>query len=55
MHRTEAQFCREEAKRLLELAAECSDQKVRQHLLVMANAWVERAKLKEGSAEKKSA
>ena len=47
MKRTEAQFCRDEAERLLKLAKECSDKKLRDHLAVMANEWLERAKAKE--------
>jgi len=43
----EAQFCREEAERLLALAKECTDPKVRDHLRTMASAWVERAAAKE--------
>jgi hypothetical protein len=43
MHRTEAQFCRDEAGRLLELAKECDDPQVRDHLAVMANEWLDRA------------
>jgi hypothetical protein len=47
MLRTEAQFCRDEAARLTELAKECTDPKVRDHLLVMAKEWLERAKAKD--------
>ena len=32
MDRSESQFCRDEADRLLKLANECSDAKVRNHL-----------------------
>ncbi len=46
MRRTEAQFCRDEAARLTELAKECADRKVREHLYVMADEWLERAKAK---------
>ena len=44
MKRTEAEFCREQAERLLKLAKECTDFKVREHLTDMAQEWVERAK-----------
>jgi hypothetical protein len=46
MKRTEAEFCREQAERLLKLAKECTDFKVRKHLTDMAQEWVERAKVK---------
>jgi hypothetical protein len=46
MKRTEAEFCREQAERLLTLAKECTDFKVREHLTDMAQEWVERAKVK---------
>jgi hypothetical protein len=48
MKRTEAEFCREQAERLLQLAKECTDFKVREHLTDMAQEWVERAKVKSG-------
>ena len=47
MHRSETEFCREQAERLLALAKECGDAKVRDHLAVMANEWLDRAKTKE--------
>jgi len=47
MHRSESQFCREEAARLMELAETTDDDKVRQHLLDMAIEWLSRAKAKE--------
>ena len=47
MHRSESQFCREEAARLMELAETTHDDKVRQHLLDMAIEWLSRAKAKE--------
>jgi hypothetical protein len=47
MNRTEAQFCLDEAARLLKLAQECSDGKVREHLREMAQQWTERAKVKQ--------
>jgi hypothetical protein len=46
MHRTEAEFCRQEAERLLKLAKECTDLQVRRHLTEMAHEWVQRAKAK---------
>jgi hypothetical protein len=56
MLRTEAEFCRQEAERLLELAKECTDLQVRQHLTQMAHEWVERAKVKAtNKATKESA
>jgi hypothetical protein len=47
MHRTEAQFCRDEATRLLELAKVCDDPEVRDHLAMMASEWLDRAKAKD--------
>ncbi len=44
MHRSEPEFCREQAERLLALAKECTDAKVRDHLAMMANDWLERSK-----------
>jgi hypothetical protein len=46
MKRTEAEFCREQAERLLTLAKECTDFKLRKHLTDMAQEWVERAKVR---------
>jgi hypothetical protein len=51
MHRSEAQFCRDEAERLLRLAMECGDAQVRDDLTLMANEWLERAKTKEEPAK----
>ena len=50
MQRCEAQFCRDEAERLLKLARETSDPKIKQELVKMAGEWVERAKAKEAGA-----
>jgi hypothetical protein len=47
MHRSETEFCHEQAERLLALAKECGDAQVRDHLTVMANEWLDRAKAKE--------
>jgi hypothetical protein len=47
MQRSEAQFCRDEAERLLKLARETNDPKIRRELIKMAEEWVERAKAKE--------
>ena len=47
MQRSEAQFCRDQAQRILELAKGCADSKVRDHLAMMANEWLDRAKAKE--------
>jgi hypothetical protein len=55
MHRTEFQFCRDQAECLLKLAQECADPKVRDHLAVMANEWLERAKVKENQARTRPA
>jgi hypothetical protein len=52
MNRSESQFCRDEAERLLKLAKETSDQKVRQHLIEMAGEWVARAKIKQITSAK---
>ncbi len=48
MERTEAEFCRQQAERLLKLAKECTDFKLRKDLSDMAQQWVERAKFKGG-------
>ena len=45
MNRSESQFCRDEAERLLKLAKETSDATVRQQLIDMAGEWVARAKV----------
>ena len=47
MHRSEPQFCRDQAEHLLKLAKECEDTKVRDDLCVMASEWMERAAAKE--------
>jgi hypothetical protein len=47
MHRSEAQFCREQAERLMNLAKECADPRIRDNLAVMANEWLVRAKTKD--------
>jgi hypothetical protein len=52
MQRTEAQFCRDEAARLLNLAQATTDPKVREDLRKMAGEWVERAKVREVSETK---
>jgi len=48
MERTEAEFCRQQAERLLKLAKECTDFKLRKDLTDMAQEWVERAKFRAG-------
>jgi hypothetical protein len=53
MHRSEAQFCRDQVQRILELAKGCDDRKVRDHLAMMANEWLDRAKAKEGPPAKR--
>ncbi len=47
MHRTESEFCKQEAERLLTLAKESDDRKVRDHLKLMAKEWMERARAKD--------
>jgi hypothetical protein len=47
MQRSEPQFCRDEAQRILELAKGCDEPRVRDHLAMMANEWLDRAKGKE--------
>ncbi len=47
MHRSEAQFCRDEAERLLNLARQTTDSTVREDLTRMATEWAQRAKAKE--------
>jgi len=47
MKRTEAEFCRQEAERILGLAQECTDLKLRKQLTDMAHQWMERAKVKD--------
>ena len=47
MQRSEAQFCRDQAQRILELAKGYGDSKVRDHLAMMANEWLDRAQAKE--------
>ena len=44
MYRSEAQFCRDEAERLLKLACEATDPELKKRLLEMAEEWVQRAK-----------
>ena len=46
MDRSESQFCRDEAERLLKLARETTDQNLRAHLVQMAEEWVHRAGVK---------
>jgi len=48
MHASESEFCRGQADRLRKLAEQCSDAGVRDHLYVMADEWLERAKAAEG-------
>ena len=40
MERTEAEFCRQQAERLLNLAKECTDLKLRKDLTDIAQEWV---------------
>jgi hypothetical protein len=47
MHRTEAEFCRHQAQRLLKLAKECVDPQIRDQIVTMADEWVGRAIAKE--------
>jgi hypothetical protein len=43
MQYNEQEFCRDQSIRLLKLAKECPDPQTRDHLIVMANEWLERA------------
>ena len=43
MQHSEQEFCRDQSIRLLKLAKECPDPQTRDHLIVMANEWLERA------------
>jgi hypothetical protein len=51
MHLTEQEFCRGQSVRLLQLAKECPDPQTRDHLVMMANEWLERAQVKEKQAK----
>ena len=44
MHRTEAEFCRDQAERLLLLARGCDDFVLREQLTNVASDWVARAR-----------
>ena len=44
MHRTEAEFCRKQAERLLVLARGCDDFVLREQLTNVASDWVARAR-----------
>jgi hypothetical protein len=48
MHRSEAEFCQDEAARLLKLAMECTDPELQRNLADMANGWAARARMKDG-------
>jgi hypothetical protein len=50
MHRSEVQFCRDEADRLLKLGDETTDPRLRDELRAMASEWIERARAKEPPA-----
>jgi hypothetical protein len=54
MHRSEAEFCRDQSERLLRLAQECVEPSIREQVSAMANDWLERAKAK-GSPPPKAA
>ena len=47
MHRTEAEFCRHQAERLLKLVNECVDPKIREQITALTNDWLGRAVAKE--------
>ena len=47
MQRTEAEYCRYQAERLLRLAQQCVDPEIRDQVTAMANEWLERVKAKE--------
>jgi hypothetical protein len=50
MHRSEAQYCRNQGERLQRLAAECMDPAIRDQVTAIATEWLERATVKEGTA-----
>jgi hypothetical protein len=54
MQRSEPQFCRDEAQRILELAKECTDSRIRDRLVMMANEWLYRAQVKEAPSKPQS-
>ncbi len=47
MDRTEAEYCRHQAERLLNLAKECVDPRIRDQVAAMASEWRDRAIAKE--------
>jgi hypothetical protein len=47
MHRTEAEFCRQQAERLLKLAQQCVNAEIRDQITILANEWANKAKAKE--------
>jgi hypothetical protein len=55
MHRSEAEFCRHQADRLLRLADGCVDPQIREQVTAMANEWLERAKAKTKDPTRKVA
>jgi hypothetical protein len=53
MDRTEAEYCRHQAERLLRLAEECVDPAIRDQVRAMANEWLARAAAKEPHQERR--
>jgi hypothetical protein len=47
MARSEAEFCRQQAERLMRLAHECVDPQIRAQVTAMAKEWLDRARAKE--------
>ena len=46
MHRTEAEFCRQQAEDMHALAKQCTDRKIREQIDVMAKVSADRAAAK---------
>jgi hypothetical protein len=55
MKRSESEFCRDQAARLVSLAKDCTDKKVRDHLIEMAQGWLLRADETENENNKGNA
>ena len=47
MHRTETEFCRQQAERLSALAENCVDAGIRKKVRALAKEWADRATSKE--------
>jgi hypothetical protein len=50
MHRTQSEFCLQEAERLLQLATECEDPILRDKIATMAKEWMQRGMELKGFA-----